>query len=306
MDDGGLTAGLVEAGAGAGDRAERAARIAATIRRFGGYRWVGIYDVTAEEIAVAGWDGPGPPAHPRFPRSEGLCGAAVAAGEAVIVGDVGADPRYLTTHSTTRSEIVVPVFVGADVVGLIDVESEKPHAFSDQDRRLLEDAATVIGWLGAALPALTFESTAGAVDLAELASDLLVLFVYPHATGLPQPPVPDWDSIPGARGCTAQSCAFRDEHDRLSDLGAALAGLSVQPVEEQREFAARVGLRYPLLSDPERRLGTALALPTFSSGGRTFYRRLTLIARQGRIVRVFYPVPEPERNAAEVVAWLGG
>jgi peroxiredoxin len=158
--------------------------------------------------------------------------------------------------------------------------------------------------IGATLPELTFESTAGPVALSELADDLLVLFIYPHATGLPKPPVPGWESIPGARGCTAQSCAFRDEHARLRELGATLAGLSVQRVDEQRRFAARVGLTYPLLSDAERRLGTALALPTFSAGGRTFYRRLTLIARGRRIVNVFYPVAAPERNAAEVVAWI--
>ena len=158
--------------------------------------------------------------------------------------------------------------------------------------------------LGAALPPLSLESTAGPVDLAELAAELLVLFIYPHATGLPDAPVPGWDLIPGARGCTAQSCAFRDQHDRLTDLGATLAGLSVQTVDEQREFAARVGLRYQLISDPARQLAPALDLPTFTTCGRTFYKRLTLIARQGRIVKVFYPVLEPERNASEAADWL--
>jgi peroxiredoxin/N-acetylglutamate synthase-like GNAT family acetyltransferase len=158
--------------------------------------------------------------------------------------------------------------------------------------------------LGTALPALTLESTSGPADPSELAADLLVLFIYPHATGLPQAPVPGWELIPGARGCTAQSCAFRDQHDRLRDLGATLAGLSVQSVAEQRQFADRVGLRYPLLSDPERRLGAALGLPTFSAGGRTFYERLALIARDRRIVQVFYPVRKAERNASEVVEWL--
>lgn len=160
--------------------------------------------------------------------------------------------------------------------------------------------------LGVALPAVTLESTVGRVDLTELGRELLVLFIYPHATGLREAPVAGWELIPGARGCTAQSCAFRDEHDRLAELGASLAGLSVQTVAEQREFAARVGLSYPLLSDPERRLAAVLGLPTFTAGGRTFYRRLTLIARRRRIVDVFYPVAQPERNAADVVAWLEG
>lgn len=160
------------------------------------------------------------------------------------------------------------------------------------------------GLLGQVLPALVLDSIAGPVDLAELGANRLVLFVYPHATGLPEAPVPDWDLIPGARGCTAQSCAFRDGHDRLTELGAALAGLSVQAVDEQREFAARVGLRYRLISDPGRRLAAALDLPTFTASERTFYKRLTLIAVEGGIVKVFYPVPEPERNAADVAAWL--
>jgi peroxiredoxin len=158
--------------------------------------------------------------------------------------------------------------------------------------------------VGAVLPTLTLDSTAGPVDLAELAAELLVLFIYPHATGLPNAPTPDWDLIPGARGCTVQSCAFRDQHQRLADLGATLAGLSVQTVDEQRGFAARVGLHYPLISDPGRKLGAALDLPTFSSTGLTFYKRLALIAKHERIVKVFYPVLEPPRNAADAAGWL--
>jgi peroxiredoxin len=160
------------------------------------------------------------------------------------------------------------------------------------------------GLLGAALPALTLESTVGRVDLADLAAGLLVLFVYPHATGRPDAPVPGWDLIPGARGCTAQSCAFRDHHDRLNDLGAALAGLSVQTVDEQRTFAHRVGLSYPLLSDPGQQLAVALGLPTFVAGGRSFYQRLTLVAAERRIINVFYPIVAPEENASRVVGWL--
>jgi len=139
-----LTHQLTVAAAGHADRDRRAVLVASAIRRFGGYRWVGIYDVGSEEIAVLGWDGPAAPAHPRFPRSEGLCGAAVTTAEPVVVGDVGADPRYLTTHSTTRSEIVVPVIAGGDVVGIIDVESERRKAFGDRDRQLLERCAALI------------------------------------------------------------------------------------------------------------------------------------------------------------------
>jgi L-methionine (R)-S-oxide reductase len=146
-----LTAELVASSTAGEDRERRAERVAASIRRFGGYRWVGVYDVSADAIAVLGWDGPAAPTYPRFPRGEGLCGAAVAAGTPVVVGDVASDPRYLTTHATTRSEIVVPVFCGGGVVGLIDVESEQSDAFGDSDKQLLERCAAVIVplWRGA-------------------------------------------------------------------------------------------------------------------------------------------------------------
>ena len=168
----------------------------------------------------------------------------------------------------------------------------------------LEDDGACDHLTGAALPTLAFESTMGRVDLAELAADMLVLFIYPNATGLSDAPEPDWDLIPGARGCTAQSCAFRDQHDHLTDLGATLAGLSVQTVEEQGAFAARTGVRYRLISDPDRELADALTLPTFTTAGQTFYKRLTLIAKRAHIVKVFYPVFQPQLNAADVVAWL--
>jgi peroxiredoxin len=160
------------------------------------------------------------------------------------------------------------------------------------------------GLVGSTVPGLVLPSTAGPVDLAELAAGLLVLFVYPHATGLPEPPVPGWDDIPGARGCTAQACAFRDANARLRDRGAEVAGLSAQRLGEQRQFAARVGLAYPLISDLALRLGSALGLPTFTASGRVFYRRITLVATGGRIAQVIFPVAEPERNAEEVLAWL--
>jgi L-methionine (R)-S-oxide reductase len=114
---------------------------AAEIRGHGGYRWVGIYEVTSDEIGILGWDGPAEPAYPRFPRTQGLCGAAVAACKTLVVGDVAADPRYLTTFGSTRSEIVVPIVRGEGVVGVIDVESEQPNAFAETDRAALEQAA---------------------------------------------------------------------------------------------------------------------------------------------------------------------
>jgi L-methionine (R)-S-oxide reductase len=155
MDEDELTRELVASIGGGGNREHSAARVAASIRRYRGYRWVGVYEATADEIAVVAWDGPAPPTHPRFPRTKGLCGAAVASGETVVVGDVGTDARYLTTHGTTRSEIVVPIVAAGAVVGVIDVESERLHAFGDDDKRLLERCAAAIAPLwhvdGAAL-----------------------------------------------------------------------------------------------------------------------------------------------------------
>jgi L-methionine (R)-S-oxide reductase len=152
VNEGELTAELAEATATDSEPSAFAARVAEAIRRYRGYRWVGLYHVDAEEILLLGWEGPGPPANPRFPQNEGLCGAAVASGKAVIVGDVRTDPRYLTTHPTTRSEIVVPVVRSGLVVGLIDVESERPQAFGGRDRDLLERCAVVVAPRFVALP----------------------------------------------------------------------------------------------------------------------------------------------------------
>jgi len=127
-------------------REATAVRIAEKIRSSGDYRWVGIYQVSGEEIAVIGWSGPGEPAYPRFPITQGLSGTVVSSGEAVIVGDVTTDPRYFTAFGSTRSEIIVPVIEPATrkVVGTIDVESEYKNAFTDADRVALERCAVAI------------------------------------------------------------------------------------------------------------------------------------------------------------------
>jgi L-methionine (R)-S-oxide reductase len=130
-------------------RAEKTARIATLIRQAGGYRWVGLYAVTDQEIAAVGWSRPGAPAHPRFPVTQGLSGAAVTGRRSVVVGDVHADPRYLTAFSSTRSEAVVPVVDPATgaVVGTLDVESGERDAFTEVDRRALEGCAAALAGL---------------------------------------------------------------------------------------------------------------------------------------------------------------
>jgi len=160
---------------------------------------------------------------------------------------------------------------------------------------------------GTEMPALSLPATAGdALDLSKAARGTLVLYVYPR-TGRPGEPLPEgWDDIPGARGCTPQSCAFRDHFGELRALSADVLGMSAQPLSDQTEFAERVELPYPILSDLELALADALALPTFEVAGMRLYRRLTVVARAGRIVKAFYPVFPPDRNAADVVAWLQG
>ena len=168
-----------------------------------------------------------------------------------------------------------------------------------------EDDGAADHLAGMALPEISLPSTAGAdLDLRHEAAGTLVLYIYPR-TGKPGVPLlPGWDEIPGARGCTPESCAFRDAHGELEQLGARVLGLSSQSLEDQHEFAARVGLPYPLLSDPELELAAALRLPTFEAGGMRLYKRLTIVARGDEIAHVFYPVFPPDRHAAEVVAWL--
>jgi peroxiredoxin len=155
------------------------------------------------------------------------------------------------------------------------------------------------------LPALALTSTAGgAADQAELAGGRLVAYVYPR-TGTPGEPLPDgWDDIPGARGCTPQSCGYRDSLAQFERLGAAVVGISTQSPAEQAEFAAREHIPFPLLSDSGLELATALRLPTFEVDGITVYKRLTLVAERGTIVKAFYPVFPPDRDAAEVLGWL--
>jgi peroxiredoxin len=158
---------------------------------------------------------------------------------------------------------------------------------------------------GMRVPSLELPTTDHrALDLAEAAQKLLVLYVYPR-TGVPGQALPTgWDDIPGARGCTPQACSFRDLHGEIAATGAHTLGLSAQPVAEQHEVVERLGLPYALASDPLLALASALDLPTFEVDGMNLYKRITLIADQGEIVKVFYPVFPPNRNAQDVLEWL--
>ena len=124
-------------------------------------------------------------------------------------------------------------------------------------------------------------------------------------TGKPGEPLPPgWDAIPGARGCTPETCGFRDHYQEMTALGAEVLGISTQSPEEQREMVDRLHVPYEVLSDSGLALTRALNLPHFTIEGRTFIKRLTLILRQGRIVHVFYPIFPPNAHADEVLSWL--
>jgi peroxiredoxin len=169
-----------------------------------------------------------------------------------------------------------------------------------------EDDGGAAHLTGMRLPAVALAATDGStVDLSALRGRTVV-YAYPR-TGRPGEANPDgWDMIPGARGCTPQSCAFRDHHAELAALGVArLFGLSTQSSAYQREAAERLHLPFALLSDAGLEFSRALRLPLFGAGGETLTKRLTLVIDDGVIAQVFYPVFPPDRSAAAIIDWLG-
>lgn len=157
---------------------------------------------------------------------------------------------------------------------------------------------------GSDVPSVPLRATSGRmIDLSGLGGRVVV-YCYPR-TGEPHvDPPPGWDAVPGARGCTPQSCGFRDHHDQLRSLRAQVFGLSTQNTDYQREVVERLHLPFDLLSDASLALTHALRLPTFEIGGMTLLKRATLIVNDGRIEKVFYPVFPPDKNAEDVIEWL--
>ncbi len=158
---------------------------------------------------------------------------------------------------------------------------------------------------GMKLPDIALPATAGAaVNLAKL-KGRTVVYIYPR-TGVPGQDLPTgWDAIPGARGCTPQSCGFRDHFGELQRLSVAqLYGLSTQGTAYQQEAANRLHLPFAILSDDKLAFSRALKLPTFSVDGMTLLKRMALVIDDGVITKAFYPVFPPDKNAEEVIAWL--
>ena len=158
--------------------------------------------------------------------------------------------------------------------------------------------------LGSTLPSASLTSTTGkAVDLSTYAGTLVIYF-YPMLGRPDSPPLIGWNDIPGARGCTPQTCAFRDSRAELKQLGVEVFGVSTQRLEDQQEAHARLQLPFALLNDDQLTLTQALKLPTFEYAGTHLIKRLTVIATGGLIRKVFYPVFPPNDNAREVITWL--
>lgn len=159
--------------------------------------------------------------------------------------------------------------------------------------------------VGMALPPLTLLGTDDQEwSFAKFASPTTVIYVYPRS-GVPGVPLPQgWDLIPGARGCTPESCGFRDHFSQLQKLGADVFGLSSQDHDYQKELGERLELPFPILSDPDLEMQKNLRLPMFMASGMELYCRLTLVIRNGMIVHTFYPIFPPDAHAGDVVEWL--
>ncbi len=160
--------------------------------------------------------------------------------------------------------------------------------------------------VGRPVPHQSLPNTASeTVALHKLGAGRTILYLYP-LTGRPDADLPDgWDAIPGARGCTAEACDFRDHHDDLLGAGASrVFGVSSQDRDYQREVVERLRLPFTMLSDTELHLAKKLDLPTFRAGDLTLFKRLTLVIRDGIIEHVFYPIFPPNEHARQVLVWL--
>jgi peroxiredoxin len=157
---------------------------------------------------------------------------------------------------------------------------------------------------GTRVPAIELEATSGRTVRLDTLPGRAVVYCYPRTGHPDQELPPGWNAIPGARGCTPETCGFRDRHGAFVDLGARVFGLSAQTTADQREMVDRLGVPFEVLSDADLRLAGALGLPTFTVAGMTLIKRLTLVLDDGVVTHVFYPVFPPDRHAAAVLDWL--
>ena len=173
------------------------------------------------------------------------------------------------------------------------------------DRPIPVDDGAADHLRGSAVPDIALPTTDSRTVSLASQSGRTIVYAYPR-TGRPGEGhlTPDWEQIPGARGCTPETCGFRDHHAELGAAGAEVFGLSTQGTDYQTELVQRLNLPFPILSDQQLQLTRAWRLPTFEAAGETLLKRLTLVLRSGRVEHVWYPVFPPDRHAEEVLAWL--
>ena len=195
-----------------------------------------------------------------------------------------------------RSLLKLPLVLAMPQTNLNQLPANLPRPKDDGGARHLK---------GMALPDLELPSTQNRrVNLSTVSAPRIVIYAYPM-TGRPDRQLPQgWDDIPGARGCTPETCGFRDHHKDLAKLHAEVFGVSTQDTAYQQEMVKRLEVPFEVLSDEQMAFMRALELPTFTVDGMTLLKRLTIVARSGRIEHVFYPVFPPDTHAEEVIAWL--
>ena len=244
------------------------------------------------------WNGPIADAITHLER----CGIAIEAGPMQRFGAKGAGTSvYFRDPDGSLMEFMSYV----EARQMREAPGKHDPTFLPSDIPVPQDDGGARHLTGMKLPDLPLPATRGGAFNLAIIAGRTVLYIYPR-TGVPGVELPPgWDDIPGARGCTPQSCGFRDHFAELKDLGVDhVFGLSTQDTDYQREAAERLHLPFPILSDAELKFTKALKLPTFSTSGMTLLKRMALVVDDGVISKVFYPVFPPDKNAAEVVAWL--
>jgi peroxiredoxin/catechol 2,3-dioxygenase-like lactoylglutathione lyase family enzyme len=232
----------------------------------------------------------------------GRCRIAIEAGPMQRFGAKGAGTSvYFRDPDGSLMEFMS--YVGAPAMR--EAPGKHDPTFLPADIPVPQDDGAARHLAGTKLPDLPLPATRGGAFNLSIIAGRTVLYIYPR-TGVPGVELPPgWDDIPGARGCTPQSCGFRDHFAELKELGVDhVFGLSTQDTAYQREAAERLHLPFPILSDAELKFTHALKLPTFSTAGMTLLKRMALVVDDGVITKVFYPVFPPDKNAADVVAWL--
>lgn len=206
---------------------------------------------------------------------------------------------------TARGRALLPVLVALQDWGdrWILGEGETTATTAEASK----EAERVHGLVGAYVPELLLTDRDGAPrDPVAADTPHTVLYCFPGAYAQRESYPPGWAGIPGASGCTLESCTYRDQLAEFTAAGATVHGVSTQRPDEQRAFADKEGLRFPLLSDAELVLAAALRLPTFRTGGTSRLKRLTLVVDQDRTIRAaFYPITDIEASVRAALAAVG-